>query len=126
MNAKNFGDCPQCDQTMRIESLGCWRCGTCVTGQIGIPLLARLPREQADFVVRFLTANGSLSGVQTEMGCSYPKVRRLLNLTMDTLRAELERSLREKEEILEAIDEQTLDGAQAAQLLRGLVGVDDE
>ena len=112
---------------MRIESLHCWRCGTTVSGRLAIPILATLPDEQARFVERFLTANGSLSQVQKDMQCSYPKVRRLMNETMSTLRAELQAAMREKEEILQALEQERLDGKEAVQLLRSLVGgADDE
>ena len=126
MDTTKFGDCPQCQGAMRVETLSCWRCGTTVTGQLAIPLLARLPREQSDFVIRFLTANGSLTGVQETMHCSYPKVRRLLNQTMEVLREELDRVVQEKEEILASLEESRLDGPLAAQLLRNLVRIEDE
>lgn len=117
-----FGNCPQCTERMRIETLRCWRCGTTVSGQLSIPLLARLKVEQMEFVERFLLANGSLSSVQQEMGCSYPKVRRLLNETMDRLKSEMEAALREKESILRAVEEKELEAPEALRLLRSLVG----
>lgn len=122
-----FGSCPQCSSRMRIEKLVCWRCGTAVTGRIAIPVLATLPEELARFVERFLEANGSLSRVQKDLGCSYPKVRRLMNEAMATLRAEFEAAAREKEEILLALEDERVDGKTAVQLLRGLTGggVDD-
>ena len=123
---QSFGTCPQCTSRMRIETLHCWRCGTTVTGRIAIPILATLPDELARFVERFLAANGSLSQVQKEMECSYPKVRRLMNEAMAALRAEVDAALREKEEILEALEDERLDGKEAVQLLRNLTGQDKE
>ena len=119
---RTFGTCPQCSERMRIETLACWHCGTRVSGQLSIPLLARLSVEQMEFVERFLLANGSLSSVQKELDCSYPKVRRLLNETMDRLRSEMEAALREKEQILRAVEEKKLEGPEALQLLRSLLG----
>ncbi len=116
----HFAACPQCARTMRIESLSCWRCGTSVTGRLSLPLLARLPGEYQQFIERFLLANGSLSQVQKDMGCSYPKVRRLLNETMVRMKAELEAAVREKEEILGALESDEMTGSEAARLLRGL------
>jgi hypothetical protein len=107
---------------MRIESLHCWRCGTSVTGRLPIPVLALLPAEHAEFVEKFLLANGSLTKVQEVLGCSYPKVRRLLNESMAALREELRAEIREKEEILEALEGDRLEGAEAMQLLRSLAG----
>lgn len=109
---------------MRIESLSCWRCGTTVSGQISIPLVARLPDEQSQFVDTFLLGNGSLSNVQKELGYSYPKARRLLDDTIKTLRSEIEAARREKEEILDALEQGDIDGKRAVQLVRNLVGID--
>lgn len=121
----SFGACPTCINRMRIESMHCWRCGTTVTGQLSIPMVARLPEEQARFVDVFLLGNGSLSQVQKDLECSYPKVRRLLDDTIATLRAELEAARQEKEEILNALEKGDLDGKQAVQLVRSLVGPRD-
>jgi hypothetical protein len=120
--ATPFGTCPQCASRMRIERLVCWRCGTSVSGQIAIPLLATLPEEHARFVERFLVANGSLTQLQKEMECSYPKVRRLMNETMAALREEFEAAAREKDEILRALEDERLGGKEAAHLLRNLIG----
>jgi hypothetical protein len=118
----SFGACPQCAGRMRIERLHCWRCGTSVTGRIPIPILALLPPEQAHFVETFVQSNGSLTKVQEVLGCSYPKVRRLLNESMASLKAELEADVREKEEILAALEGDRLEGTEAMQLLRSLAG----
>ena len=117
-----FGACPQCSGRMRIEVLHCWRCGTSVNGRIPIPALALLPADQADFVEKFLLANGSLTRVQKVLECSYPKVRRLLNESMAALREQLKAEIREREEILEALEEERLEGGEAMQLLRSLAG----
>lgn len=107
---------------MRIESLHCWRCGTSISGRIPIPALALLPPDHADFVEKFVLSNGSLTKVQQVLGCSYPKVRRLLNESMAALREELRSEIREKEEILEALESERLEGPEAMQLLRSLAG----
>lgn len=119
-----FGACPQCENRMRIERLHCWRCGTTVNGTLAIPLMARLPPEQLDFVEKFLLANGSLSQVQKTLGCSYPKVRRLLNEAMATIRDEAKAAIQEKEEILRAMEENRLESREALQLIESLIGVD--
>ncbi|MFT7485652.1 MAG: hypothetical protein ACI9F9_001502 [Candidatus Paceibacteria bacterium] len=121
-----FGECPTCTHRMRIESMRCWRCGTTVNGQLAIPLVARLPEDQARFVDVFLLGNGSLSAVQKEIDCSYPKARRLLDDTIATLRAEIESARLEKEEILDALERGDLEGKEAVQLVRSLIGVVDE
>ena len=117
-----FGSCPQCSSRMVVERLSCWRCGTEVTGRLGVPLLARLPAELADFVRELLLANGSLSATQERMGCSYPKVRRLLDDVMATLRKEIEADLVAKEDVLGALEAGRLEAAEAVKLIRGLAG----
>ena len=117
-----FGGCPQCDRRMRIEVMQCWHCGTRVTGRMSLPPLARLPRQHAEFVEQFLLANGSLSALQKVLDCSYPKVRRLLNETMAHLRAEVEAEIEEREQILQALEDNRIEGQEAVRLLRGLAG----
>ena len=107
---------------MRIEKLVCWRCGTEVQGQLTISVLARLPEDLARFVETFLASNGSLSEVQSRIGCSYPKARRLMNETMATLRTEFDAAVREKEEILQALECEALGPREAARLLNSLAG----
>lgn len=107
---------------MRIETLCCWRCGTTVRGQLTVPILARLPDELARFVETFLASNGSLSEVQKRLACSYPKARRLMNDTMATLRVEFEAAVREKDQILEALEAEALAPREAARLLNSLTG----
>jgi len=117
----DFGSCPQCSKRMFIESLLCWRCGTSVQGRISIPLLARLPKEQIEFAEKYLLANGSLSDVQKKLDCSYPKVRRLLDETMDSIKQEIRADLREKEDLLRALEKDELESKEALMLIRGLV-----
>jgi hypothetical protein len=119
--SRSFGECPGCAGRMRIETMSCWRCGTKVSGQIAIPLVATLPEEQAKFVESFLLGNGSLSQVQKVMGCSYPKVRRLLDDTIATLREEFEAAKREKDDILKALEKGDVDAQTAVHLMRSLI-----
>src|SRR5262249_15935092 len=118
--AAEFGCCPQCASRMVIERMACWRCDTGVTGRLGVPLLARLASEEAEFVREFLLCNGSLSATQERLGCSYPKVRRLLAQTMETLRREMREDLRLKDDVVRAIEDGTLKGSDAVRLIRGM------
>lgn len=123
LDMKNeFGICPQCSHRMFIESFRCWRCGTSVNGRIALPLLLRLPSEHLEFAEKFLLANGSLSEVQKTLDCSYPKVRRLLDETMASIRREAKAAIREKEEILKALETDRIEGKEALRLIRGLIG----
>lgn len=118
----DFGLCPQCTHRMFIENFLCWRCGTSVKGRIAVPLMARLNAEQSEFLEKFLLGNGSLTEVQKSLDCSYPKVRRLLDETMATIKRELKAMIHEKEEILKALEEDRLEGKDALRLIRALAG----
>ena len=98
---------------------------TTITGQLSIPIVARLPEEQARFVDVFLLGNGSLSQAQKDLGCSHPRARRLLNDTIATIRREFAAARKEKDEILDALEQGDLDGKQAVQLVRSLIGQGD-
>ena len=60
--------------------------------------------------------------MQKELGFSYPKARRLLDDTIKALRAEFDAAKREKEQILDALEGGDLEGKQAIQLVRSLIG----
>jgi hypothetical protein len=46
-----------------------------VNGSFELPILARLPSEDQEFIVRLLEASGSLKELARVYGISYPTVR---------------------------------------------------
>lgn len=71
--------CPSCQSQLQVKCLKCSTCGTEVTGSYDLPLLARLPEEDQQFILRFVKSSGSLKEMAAQMKLSYPTVRNLLN-----------------------------------------------
>ena len=70
--------CPSCQNQLQVKCLKCDNCGTEVTGSYDLPLLARLPEEDQQFILRFVKSSGSLKEMAAQMKLSYPTVRNLL------------------------------------------------
>lgn len=71
--------CPSCSAHLKVKSLKCEACETEVTGLYDLPLLARLPENDQQFILRFVKNSGSLKEMASEMKLSYPTVRNILN-----------------------------------------------
>lgn len=72
-------NCPSCQTELQVKCLKCGNCGTEVTGSYDLPLLARLPEEDQQFILRFVRSSGSLKEMAAQLKLSYPTVRNLLN-----------------------------------------------
>jgi len=62
-----------------VKSLKCESCETEVTGNYELPVLALLPPEDQNFILKFVKYSGSLKEMAKELNLSYPTVRNLLN-----------------------------------------------
>lgn len=75
--------CPSCRGLLKVQSLTCNACETIVSGSFNLPILARLPGEDQEFIVRLLEASGSLKELARAYGISYPTVRNRLDSLID-------------------------------------------
>jgi len=50
-----------------------------VNGTYDLPVLANLPEDQQQFILRFVKNSGSLKEMASELKLSYPTVRNFLN-----------------------------------------------
>jgi len=71
--------CPSCHTQLKVKCLKCENCETEVNGTYDLPVLATLPEEQQQFILRFVKNSGSLKEMASELKLSYPTVRNLLN-----------------------------------------------
>lgn len=113
--------CACCQAPLIVERMQCTGCGSVVEGKLPIPALAKLSREQQQFVEAFLLSNGSLKQVAKEMGCSYPKVRNILDDVMETMREIRKKGRSQREEILSQLEDGKIKGREAADRLRLLL-----
>lgn len=71
--------CPSCNAHLKVKSLKCESCETEVSGLYELPLLARLPENDQQFILSFVKNSGSLKEMAAGMKLSYPTVRNILN-----------------------------------------------
>ena len=92
MNNKNVPrNCPSCEGELTAERLRCGICGTVVEGVFSFPRLARLSKDDQQFIEVLVLADGSLKTVSAKLGISYPTVRRRLDELVQRLAREVER-----------------------------------
>ncbi|MVN20848.1 DUF2089 family protein [Mucilaginibacter arboris] len=71
--------CPSCSSELNVQSLVCSNCATLVSGEFGLPLLARFTPEEQAFIIDFVKSSGSLKVMAQKLNLSYPSVRNLLD-----------------------------------------------
>ena len=71
--------CPSCHAQLKVKCLKCESCQTEVTGSYDLPVLALLPENDQQFIIRFVKNSGSLKEMASELKLSYPTVRNMLN-----------------------------------------------
>lgn len=79
--------CPSCSSTLSVLRLGCPSCGTAVEGEYKLPPLARLDREDQEFILNLVLSGGSLKELSALYGISYPTVRNRLDALIERLRS---------------------------------------
>ena len=68
-----------------ISELMCEESGVSIRGKFEIPRYGRLDEEQTRFLDTFLRCRGNITGVERELGISYPTVRSRLDALLETL-----------------------------------------
>lgn len=123
--ARLVGACPSCDSAMEVRRLECPSCGVGVDGRFDTGPLARLSREQLNFVEVFLRNRGKIKDVEEDLGISYPTVVGKLNDVLVSLGFEPGEDPREAERRQRVLDDLAagrLSAAEAAEQLRALGG----
>src|SRR5437868_1919560 len=117
--------CPVCGDDLRIVRLECPACGSALQGNFTLGRLARLTREQLQFVEVFIRCRGKIKDVEEELGISYPTVVGRLNEIVQAMGFEVrqddtaELAIR-RQQILDDLASGTLTAADAAARLRSL------
>src|SRR5437763_12955420 len=97
--------CPICGDDLRIVRLECPACGSALHGNFTLGRLARLTREQLQFVEVFIRCRGKIKDVEEELGISYPTVVARLNEVVQAMGFEV----RQEDADLSARRQQILD-----------------
>ena len=116
--------CPICGDDLRIVRLECPTCGSALQGNFTLGRLARLTREQLQFVEVFMRCRGKIKDAEVELGISYPTVVARLNEVVQAMGFEVRQEDGEtavrRQQILDELASGQLSAAEAAGRLRAL------
>jgi hypothetical protein len=77
--------CPSCGHALTVRRFGCQSCDTIVEGTFGLPVLARLSRDDQALVVNLIKSSGNLKQLAAQYGVSYPTIRNRLDELIDQI-----------------------------------------
>lgn len=66
--------------------LRCHACGSCVEGDFGLGVLARLDGEDQQVVLSLVKSSGSLKDLASEYGVSYPTIRNRVDALIERVK----------------------------------------
>jgi hypothetical protein len=116
--------CPVCGDDLHIVRLECPGCGSALQGNFTLGRLARLTREQLQFVEVFIRCRGKIKDVEEELGISYPTVVARLNEVVQAMGFEVRQEDADlagrRQAILDELASGKLSAADAASRLRAL------
>src|SRR5215207_3739148 len=110
--------CPVCGDDLRIVRLECPGCGSALQGNFTLGRLARLTREQLQFVEIFIRCRGKIKDVEEELGISYPTVVARLNEVVQAMGFEVRQEdadlASRRQQVLDELASGTVTAAEAA------------
>jgi hypothetical protein len=113
------GRCPVCENSLKITSLRCTRCGTEIRGEFSICEFCNLSPEELQFLRIFLAVRGNLSEVAKKLGISHPTARAKLDSLLYSLGYEVEITTEFKvSEILDKLEKGEITADEAIKLLK--------
>src|SRR5438045_9619882 len=116
--------CPVCGDDLHIVRLECPACGSALQGNFTLGRLARLTREQLQFVEVFIRCRGKIKDVEEDLGISYPTVVARLNEVVQAMGFEVRQDdadlAQRRQQILDELASGSLTAAEAGKRLRAL------
>ncbi len=118
--------CPICSASLQVTKLSCKECGTSIEGHFQNCRFCQLDTEQLQFLEVFLRCRGMLSGVEKELGISYPTARNKLDALLLALGMTPTPSLSNgqladaQKEVLDQLERGEITAEEAARKLRSL------
>ena len=110
-----------------ISELVCEESGVSIRGRFDIPRYGRMDEEQTKFLDTFLRCRGNITGVERELGVSYPTVRSKLDALLETLglvavkddSAKKEKDAEARRGIIDQLERGEINAEEAKAKLRG-------
>lgn len=111
-------DCPVCKGKLTLSKLKCGDCGIVMEGNFTLPRLARLPIEMRILAEQMILCGGNLKELASEIGISYPTLRRKIDELIATLAKLKEDDNNLITSILDGIDKGTIKSEEGIRRIR--------
>ncbi len=116
-----LGNCPVCDNKLKVVKLQCDHCDTTIGGRFELDKFSYLSKEDKNFIEVFMKNRGNIKEIEKELGVSYPTVRRQLDKVIEALGYPTYDTQEQysKKDILERLQKGELKSEEALKLLKG-------
>lgn len=115
-------DCPVCKSKLTLSRLHCGGCGLNIEGELRLPRLARLSAHDISLAEQMILCGGNLKDLATQIGVSYPTLRRRVDDMITALRTLKQDDDKLVASILEAIEKGTLKSEEGIRKIREVQG----
>ena len=113
--------CPACGDELIVTGLDCSTCYAAIKGQFSPGPLARLTKEQQQFLLVFVRNRGNIRDVERELEISYPTVRARLDQLVAALNNGLSKDAKlQQQEILANLAKGGITASEAVQRLKSI------
>jgi hypothetical protein len=112
--------CPVCNGHLTVSQLNCKTCNIDITGEFELSKFDYMSRDDLRFIEVFLKSQGNLKDVQSELGLSYPTVKKMLEGVIRRLGYDVkdENPAVNENEILNMVRNKEISVEDAAELFR--------
>ncbi len=115
-------DCPVCKGKLTLSRMNCGGCGLVLEGELHLPRLARLSADDSKLAEQMILCGGNLKELASEIGISYPTLRRRIDDLITSLRHQKEHDDLKISEILEAMENGTIKSEEGIRKIREVQG----
>lgn len=118
MKKEVLGQCPICNNNLKITKLHCKHCNTTIEGDFALCKFCHLKSEEKDFALIFIKNRGNIKESERELGVSYPTVKGKLDSLIQSLGlTNVSNVQMDKKEILEKLDNGLISADEAIELM---------
>lgn len=119
MKKEVFGNCPVCDNELKVTTMYCNNCDTKIVSEFELCKFCKLTKEEKYFIEVFIKNRGNIKEIERELGISYPTVRNKLESVIESLGYSPRREPKyDKIEILNKLNEGLITAEEAVRLLK--------
>lgn len=116
-----FSKCPSCSESdVLVTKLECHSCETKFEGAFSISSLAKMEKDDQEFILDFVKCSGSLKEMGKIQSLSYPTLRNKLNTLISKIDEMQNKASEAKQAILKQLEAGAITAKEAAKQLKDL------